>query len=312
MDWNVFFSTISQTSGAIVGIFSAFLITKIVSNQTTHGQKLGQTSESLALSKKLANETSIRYFDWYGKRKAEDAIEKIQEDYEKTKEIKSPEEYYKTVYFSPFESRSESLEIIKNKITLIEAEEERIRKQLEALGPGRGFITPMHTTIPRFSNFGLIDKLNDERDLIDDLYVRVQHQADINKNLLTYLNSESESSNLISVSILSVILLFFAGVIYPLSFLPLDPNVQISLSLSAFWDILFSLKGILLILISVIFGGLMLVFYLANRKLSYKPEIKAELERYSKAKNYSVYFANYEDNKEYLGSDDEYLGSDEN
>jgi hypothetical protein len=301
MDWNVFFSTISQTSGAIVGIFSAFLITKIVSNQTTHGQKLSQTSESLALSKKLANETSIRYFDWYGKRKAEDAIEKIQEDYEKTKEIKSPEEYYKTVYFSPFESRSDSLEIIKNQISLIEAEEkaekERIRKQLAALGPGRRFITPMRTTIPRLSNFGLIDKLNDERDLIDDLYVRIQHQADINKNLLTDLTSESESSNLISVSILSVILLFFAGVIYPLSFLPLDPNVQISLSLSAFWDILFSLKGVLLTLISAIFGGLMLVFYLANRNLSYKPEIKAELETYSKATNYSVYFANYEDNK---------------
>lgn len=301
MDWNVFFSTISQTSGAIVGIFSAFLITKIVSNQTTHGQKLGQTSESLALSKKLANETSIRYFGWYGKRKAADAIEKIREDYEKTKEIKSPEEYYKTVYFSPFESRADSLEIIRNQISLIEAEEkaeeERVRKELEALGPGRAIITPMHTTIPRLPNLDLIDKLNDERDLIDNLYVRVQHQADINKNLLTDLNSESESSNLISVSILSVILLFFAGVIYPLSFLPLDPNVQISLSLSAFWDILFSLKGVLLTLISVIFGGLMLVFYLANRSLSYKAEIKAELEKYSKAANYSVYFANYEDNK---------------
>lgn len=301
MDWNVFFSTISQTSGAIVGIFSAFLITKIVSNQTTHGQKLGQTSESLALSKKLANETSIRYFDWYGKRKAADAIEKIQEDYEKTKEIKSPEEYHKTVYFSPFESRADSLEIIRNQISVIEAkekaEEERIRKQLEVLGPGRAIMTPMHTTIPRMPNLDLINKLNDERDLIDNLYVRIQHQADINKNLLTDLNSESESSNLISVSILSVILLFFAGVIYPLSFLPLVPNVQISLSLSAFWDILFSLKGVLLTLISVIFGGLMLVFYIANRSLSYKAEIKAELEKYSKATNYSLYFANYEDNK---------------
>lgn len=302
MDWNVFFSTISQTSGAIVGIFSAFLITKIVSNQTTHGQKLGQTSKNLSQSKKLSNETSIRYFKWYGEIKAEDETRKIRDDYEETKELKSAEEYYEALYLSPFEPKFASFAIIQNEIDKIEAEkkteEEEIRKQLEKLGPGRVLTRSIHTSIPRMMNLDLINGLNKERDLIDDLYVRVQHQADVNKNLLSDLNSESESSNLISVSILAVFLLFFAGVIYPLSFLPLEPNIEISLSLSAFWDILFSLKGVFLALISVIFGGLMVVFYFANRSLSYKTELKSELEKYSEARNYSAYFANYEDNKD--------------
>lgn len=67
--------------------------------------------------------------------------------------------------------------------------------------------------------------------------------------------------------------------------------------LLVFWDILFFLKGVLLILILVIFGGLMLVFYIVNRSFLYKVEIKVELEKYFKVINYLLYFVNYEDNK---------------
>lgn len=70
--------------------------------------------ESLVLFKKLVNEILIRYFDWYGKRKVEDVIEKIWEDYEKIKEFKLLEEYYKIVYFFLFEFRVDLLEIIRN------------------------------------------------------------------------------------------------------------------------------------------------------------------------------------------------------
>jgi flagellar biosynthesis protein FlhB len=100
---------------------------------------------------------------------------------------------------------------------------------------------------------------------------------------------------LISISIIAVILLFFAGVIYPLSFVPLDPNLEISLSFSAFWDTLFSLKGLLLTLISLIFCGLMVVFIYINYKLKHKNEILDELQKYSYIGNYSIYFKNYDD-----------------
>lgn len=283
MDWNVFFSTVSQTSGAIVGIFSAFLITKIVSNQSAYGQKLSQTSKNLSQSKKLSNESAIRYFEWYGKRKAEDGVCEVRDDIVNTGQLKSSEEYYETIYFSPYEKKSDTLAIIQGVI--------------DALGFDKGFGSSLYTKFSSVPNFNIIDKLNEERELIDELYIRVQHQVDINKNLLSELNSEAESSSLISISIFAVMLLFFAGVIYPLSFLPLEPDSEISLSLSAFWDILFSLKGVFLTLISVIFGGLMLVFYFANKNLLYNQDIKSELEKYSKARNYSVYFENYEVNK---------------
>ncbi|EOG7704981.1 hypothetical protein ACLINR_004516 [Vibrio parahaemolyticus] len=302
MDWNVFFSTISQTSGAIVGIFSAFLITKIVSNQASYGQKLNQTSESLSESRKLSNESTIRSFHWYGERKKEDAIRKLRDDFYDTKELKSSEEYYEKLYFSPFEAKSEILEIIQSEIDSInkevEAEEERLRNIRETFGSHGAIFAPSPLKkIAHISSIDLIHKLNDERELIDNLYVRIQHRADINRSLLSDLNSDAESSNLISISIFAVMLLFFAGVIYPLSFLPLKPGVEIVLSLSAFWDILFSLKGMLLSLISAIFGGLMVVFYFANNNLSYDEKLKSELEKYSSAKSYSIYFENYENNQ---------------
>ena len=47
MDWNVFFSTVSQTSGAIVGIFAAFLITKIVANQSEYSKNIDKAAEAI-------------------------------------------------------------------------------------------------------------------------------------------------------------------------------------------------------------------------------------------------------------------------
>lgn len=281
MDWNVFFSTISQTSGAIVGIFSAFLITKIVSNQASYRQKLNQTSDSLSESRRLSNESTIRSFRWYGELTKEDAISELRDDFYNTMELKSPEEYYKKLYFSPFEAKSEILEIIQSEIDSINEDFD---------------LSPQSET-DYTSNIDLIHKINDEKELIDNLYVRIQHRADINRNLLSDLNSDAESSKLISISIFSVMLLFFVGVIYPLSFLPLKPGAEIVLSLSAFWDILFSLKGMLLSLISTIFGGLMVVFYFVNNNLSYNEKLKSELKKYSNAKNYSIYFENYENNQ---------------
>ncbi|EXB47279.1 hypothetical protein J522_1930 [Acinetobacter baumannii 146457] len=300
MDWNVFFSTISQTAGAIVGIFSAFLITKIISNQTTYSQKKDQTTDYLAISKKLENESSKRYFIWYGERKADDALYKIRRDYEDTKLIQSPEYYYDLSNFSPFEAKKDSLKIIQNEIDKIteekRIEDEALEAQLKSLKPGYGLVTHAPVKLLMPPNSGLRDKITEERDLINDLYVRIQFQAEKNQNLLNDLENNSESSTLISISIFSVISLFFCGVIYPLSFLPMVSGTEISLTISAFWDLLFSLKGALLVVISVIFGGLMIVFLHANYKLKYSQELKDELKKYSDPRNYSFYFKNYVDN----------------
>jgi hypothetical protein len=45
MDWNWFFSAVSQSAAAIVGIFAAFIITAIIKNQTEFHRKRDRIQE---------------------------------------------------------------------------------------------------------------------------------------------------------------------------------------------------------------------------------------------------------------------------
>ncbi|MDV3002855.1 MAG: hypothetical protein N5P05_004510 (plasmid) [Chroococcopsis gigantea SAG 12.99] len=67
MDWNIFYSTISQTAGAIVGIFSAFLITKKVANQSEFNIDEDTMSRFIESSQYLVEECKNRKFDLYNK-----------------------------------------------------------------------------------------------------------------------------------------------------------------------------------------------------------------------------------------------------
>jgi len=297
MDWNIFFSTASQTSGAIVGIFAAFLITKIVANQTEFNKLSEKLSDFIIKSKALEHESTIRYFSWYNERIAEREIDKIDSLHNKNNEILDASEYYEKLNFSPFQSKSDIYSLIEGKITELEAikkaEEERVRSELDR--SAASIQKPTHFQNP--SHLG--NETTEERELIDNLMVRVTQQCNANRELLCSLKRESESSTLITISIIAVILLFFAGVIYPLSFLPLKIDHEIVLSLGAFWDTLLSLKGALLSIISLIFISLLGVFLGVNVKLKHEPEKLIELKKYCDLPAYSEYFRNYEENSRF-------------
>ena len=91
MDWNVFFSTVSQTSGAIVGIFSAFLITKIISNQSDFSRMKERVSLLVNKSKALSLEANSRYFDWYNRRTRERELDKLKDMFDEGNEFLSDE-----------------------------------------------------------------------------------------------------------------------------------------------------------------------------------------------------------------------------
>jgi hypothetical protein len=91
-------------------------------------------------------------------------------------------------------------------------------------------------------------------------------------------------------------LLFFVGVIYPLSFLPYTLGSEINLSFSAFLDALFSIKGGLLLSTSLIFLVVMAIFLMVNLRLKYGEEHLEALEYYSQYTSYSPYLKNAEEN----------------
>lgn len=67
MDWNWFFSSLAQSAAAIVGVFGAFIITKILSNQTVFSEKKNRLKELLAEAEKIKGDAQALSFDWRNK-----------------------------------------------------------------------------------------------------------------------------------------------------------------------------------------------------------------------------------------------------
>lgn len=132
MDWNVFFSTISQTSGAIVGIFAAFLITKIISNQSDFSKIKNEATHHLIDSETAESEAKTRYFDWYNKAKRNEAIAKIEYDILSKRQIPQVTECILKYKFSPFDDLESVKVVIENKLSELSErlEAERKRKKL--------------------------------------------------------------------------------------------------------------------------------------------------------------------------------------
>jgi hypothetical protein len=106
----------------------------------------------------------------------------------------------------------------------------------------------------------------------DKIYIDLQaHIRDI-KIVLSDAKCNPESSSLITFAIFSLVLLFFVSIIYPLSFLPIDPSSTLQLSFSAFVDIIFSLKGIMLMMASLIFVMIVSIFLYINITLRHNAE----------------------------------------
>jgi hypothetical protein len=77
MDWNWFFSSLAQSVAALVGVFSAFIITKIVNNQSEFSSKIARTQELLNMSSKYKEAASLRYLDWFNEHRMKDAMEDL-------------------------------------------------------------------------------------------------------------------------------------------------------------------------------------------------------------------------------------------
>lgn len=298
MDWNVFFSTISQTSGAIVGIFAAFLITKIISNQSDFAKLKNEATHHLIESESIKSEAESRYFNWYNDRVREAVLNEIDDDFWENEEFLSLDGYIKKYNFSPFDDSEKVKLAIESKISELTNKIEQ-RKQYEesqrstGLRIGAVFERLYTSEMSLLMTPDLRTSMNEEREMIDQLVIKAERQAKRNNALYVELNDGADSVNLVNSSIFAVLILFFAGVIYPLSFLPWDPQKEITLSFSAFWNILFSLQGFMLTLISIIFSTLMVVFLVINLRLQHSAEIIEKIKYYGDVANYSPFLSNY-------------------
>lgn len=303
MDYNWFFSSVAQSSAAIIGVFMAFVISKILSNQNRFSlkeNKIRNLKNKIEFYKDSANDI---YFAWYCERRRKNAIEKMVEeegllktihpipshsnniegdywhDEEITEEILFKK--YNEYQFSVYDNRSDVYQEISDYLTG--------REEYKKV-----FLIDIHSKVNNKEIIEEEEKINKLKNEVNNLIREVNDFIEINK-------SNPENSELIRLILLFIGLAFYIGVIYPLSFLPVQSGeILISLSLGNILESFLSFQGILLTIISVIFYSIMIVFYSSNEKLKFKEKDITYLSKYNKIENYSGYFRNMAENLSYI------------
>lgn len=277
MDWNWFFSSVAQSAAAIVAIFGGFIVTKIINNQTEFQRKYGEVKECIRSCLRLVDQGETVGFPFVTNLSRQDGLHSIEMRIYKDNPVLDAEDYYRTTDFSLYVDRKEIINAINELIENFHKNPNKPLTRVRVMN-GEAAATKFYT-----------DKRNAEES-INKYIIDVNSQSLLARTLATEITINPYSSVLVAMVIIGIIFLFYAGVIYPLSFMPMSLNQEPSLSLSAFWDVLFSLRGLMISLISAIFTLIMLAFLVLNQKLKFNDEDIKKLNHYSDPSKYSIYF----------------------
>jgi hypothetical protein len=288
MDWNWFFSSVAQSMAALAGIIAAFVITSLVGNQSTYATRIARIRDLIARGQELVDRLEARHFRWYNENENETSLQSVESAADSPNAPEVPRHYYHEYRFSPFVPRAAVLKSI----------EVHMRRGKRGSGPSR--YDPMTSSMQisrSVSNAQLYPKLEAERERIDTLIVEVRHHVRLVEQTRHAVSGNPENSTLVRRSLVTVLVLFYAGVIYPLSFLPLRSGPAPQLSLSAFIPALLSLRGGILALSSGIFTGMCIVLLRLSAALRYPEDLLSQLEGFSSVDLYSPYLRTMQQNE---------------
>lgn len=200
--------------------------------------------------------------------------------------------------------RDEALQAIQDKIDQKKSALRKAKRKVEEYASvidRIGLLQPQITqplAAPVHSkNLNIFAALNKEKQAIDAVIREAKHQMRINSNQLDAIRGNPESSLQITYALFLVTVLFYMGVICPLSFLPMSIGGEFELSFCVFWNALFTLKGLLLVVTSLVFTAVLVMFFWLNIKLKYPQDIVREVEQFSQLSAYSHYFGIYDENQ---------------
>ncbi|MBL0317316.1 MAG: hypothetical protein IPP69_16735 [Flavobacteriales bacterium] len=300
MDWNWLYSSLAQSAAAIVGIISAFVITKVVSNQGEYAKRLQLIKQLIIDANSLKGEINGRYFRWSNARIRERELKIIQSNLLNSPELpESAEEIYLKASFSTFDDAKKIIEKIQTLINSELSRREDDRKQafqnFKASSNHPAYFERISPSIVSSSNIdSMQDKLNDEYEIIDAVIIKIERHTEYIKAQLSEASSNPESSPMISRMVYILGLMYIFGVLIPLCILPLPINQP------AFWDIneiiseAYSIKGAILSIVSILFFAILGTFSSINIGLKYPANLMSDAESLCHLKNYSKYLVNRE------------------
>lgn len=324
LDWNWFFSSLSQSAAAIVGIFGAFIITKIFSNQTVFREKNTSLRDLLIQAQKISDTANSYDVEWYnetynrlGYKKFQDYLDEELPDCEFVDEVTEQvlNEFIARERFSKF-SEGEHIKQALQKITtavfrnnkkkreLNEAAAEQ-KEQLDKLsssllGTLGGALRLAHMTQQQtgrsiYKEFVPqpalpIERLDKIKDGLKESHLQAKHHARLASEFLDSIEGNPESPPQITYALALVLCIFFVGVIYPLSFMPAGGAPVLGLS----WDLIvknvFSFKGYLLGVISLAFSVIVALFFNTHANMRYAADKVDRIKELTNVESYCRYF----------------------
>lgn len=320
-DWNWFFSTLSQSTAAIVGIIGAFIIAKIFANQASFSEKNNKMKTLVVESQKILDRIDTIDFDWYNRETNSAAYSSAAREIGKFEHEDSSDftdemlfEIYNEANFSRFSERDPILEKLREEVNNVcqlnldrrlrkeaadRAKEESKSGQLTGLAQINALMranTPFFgiDTRPTVLDVAGLSTpwipLQKERDLITACHLEAKHHARLVGDFLESVRGNPESPPQITWSLLLVGLIFLAGVIYPLTFMPAVSPPIFTFSWTELGNAFLSIKGSLLSLLAASFSFVFLMFTHTNISMKYSATQIEKLEKLSDTNNYSTYF----------------------
>jgi len=298
MDWNWFFSSLAQSDAAIVGLFGAFIITKIINNEQNFNLNKQKIEFFLTLALKYKNKYSnfinkrIKTFNKYVAiiilseiynkiQKGQISLIPNYDEIEKCIDESSNKNYVRYMtknnlineiisFFQ--ENKTEDIKIVKKDRYI----------ELKTSKSYEGMFSPYTV---------LYSDLNNLKEEIEKCGLETENSINEMNYFLKFIKRNPESTSLITVSIILVWILFCIGVIFPLLLLPTSPEISsLDMLIKSFSHNEFSkIKFIFIFSVMSIFTGIFGYFLFKNLNMRYSTDDKKELEYYSKLENYSDY-----------------------
>ena len=285
MDWNWFFSSASQSVAALVGVLGAFLVARVLGNEATFTANRSRTAELIARGQQLADRADSRYFEWYNKSTLEDELKDLRRDIRDVEDTLLAEDYYRGYGFSRYMPKQQVVDAVQGVIDRETQRRQNPPKPRTTIDIAAG-ITDL--SVPRLG-------LDDERDEINALVVAVKgHMRDVQAHLAT-IRANPERSPLVWVVLIALILLFFGGVAYPLSLLPVGGGGA-TIPFFAFTRDLAVSRAAILSFTAVVFSILIVLIGVSSERLKHSEADIQGLERWLSADSYSTYLRYRVDN----------------
>jgi hypothetical protein len=287
MDLNWFLSATAQSCAAVVGIVAAFLTSRTVAEYSEYRNRKQRLSELLTSATYLRDQVQSMQFEWYNEQALALAKKHIQGLLREDAQIRAREEYYSAAKIPMFSPR----EMVLAEIDGLLAEERTRRAGPHGLGPRTGPMRPEY--VYETKQFAELER---EKERIYQLYLKATNLCGRIGDFLSDVTGRGDANPVLLWASIGIVVLYFVGVAYPLSLLPWTADSSTSLTLAAIKDTLFSLRGAILSVVSVVFLLVFGLIVLTSVRLRLPSEKLADLVKLSTIGGYSPFFEIFEQN----------------